>query len=138
MKQVGSLHAVMSDKEYNVSLNCALMNLCEQPTLPPSFRNSNSSAKDTIKLLADKVNMNSQVLLSRTVTMMAVELDYALLELCYGADKESPLAHVIVSLIFDYVFCAFSFFYVLIQCDISCFSIYYLSCSLKVSGYHTG
>lgn len=113
MKQVGSLHAVMSDKEYNVSLNCALMNLCEQPTLPPSFRNSNSSAKDTIKLLADKVNMNSQVLLSRTVTMMAVELDYALLELCYGADKESPLAHVIVSLIF-----AFSFFYVLIQCKI--------------------
>ncbi|KAH6757936.1 calcium-dependent lipid-binding family protein [Perilla frutescens var. hirtella] len=92
--KVGSLHAVMSDKEYTVILNCALMNLSEQPTLPPSFRNSNSSAKDTIKLLADKVNMNSQVLLSRTVTTMAVEMDYALLELCYGADKESPLAHV--------------------------------------------
>ncbi|KAH6816807.1 calcium-dependent lipid-binding family protein [Perilla frutescens var. frutescens] len=92
--EVGSLHAVMSDKEYTVILNCALMNLSEQPTLPPSFRNSNSSAKDTIKLLADKVNMNSQVLLSRTVTTMAVEMDYALLELCYGADKESPLAHL--------------------------------------------
>ncbi|KAL3639166.1 hypothetical protein CASFOL_017073 [Castilleja foliolosa] len=51
---------------------------------------------DTIKLLADKVNMNSQVLLSGTVTIVAVEVDYALLELCYGADKESPLAHVIL------------------------------------------
>ncbi|XP_057809782.1 uncharacterized protein LOC131024279 [Salvia miltiorrhiza] len=94
--KVGSLHVVMSDKEYNVILNCALMNLSEQPTIPPSFRNSNSSAKDTIKLLADKVNMNSQVLLSRTVTIMTVEMDYLLLELCYGADKESPLAHVIL------------------------------------------
>lgn len=117
MEQVGSLHAVMSDKEYNVILNCALMNLSEQPNLPPSFRNSNSSAKDTIKLLADKVNMNSQVLLSRTVTIMDVELDYALIELCYGADKESPLAHVIVSLTFDYFFCVF-WFSLFIQCKI--------------------
>lgn len=99
MEQVGSLHAVMSDKEYNVILDCFYMNLCEQPTLPPSFRSNKSSAKDTIKLLADKVNINSQVLLSRTVTIVAVEVDYALLELCYGADKESPLAHVIVSII---------------------------------------
>ncbi|KAK6160946.1 hypothetical protein DH2020_004327 [Rehmannia glutinosa] len=96
MTQVGSLHAVMSDKEYNVILDCFYMNLCEQPTLPPSFRSSKSSAKDTIKLLADKVNMNSQVLLSRTVTIVAVEVDYALLELFYGDDKESPLAHVIL------------------------------------------
>ncbi|XP_012842600.1 PREDICTED: uncharacterized protein LOC105962815 isoform X1 [Erythranthe guttata] len=94
--KVGSLHAVMSDKEYNILLDCFYMNLCEQPTLPPSFRSSKSSAKDTIRLLADKVNMNSQVLLSRTVTIVAVEVDYALLELCYGADKESPLAHVIL------------------------------------------
>ncbi|KAL8484750.1 hypothetical protein ACS0TY_027161 [Phlomoides rotata] len=94
--KVGTLHAVMSDKEYNVILNCFYMNLCEQPALPPSFRNSKSSAKDAIKLLADKVNMNSQVLLSRTVTILAVEVDYALLELCHGADMESPLAHVIL------------------------------------------
>ncbi|KAG8370579.1 hypothetical protein BUALT_Bualt14G0131800 [Buddleja alternifolia] len=94
--KVGSLHAVMSDKEYNVILDCFYMNLCEQPTLPPSFRSSKSSAKDTIRLLADKVNINSQVLLSRTVTIVAVEVDYVLLELCYGADKESALAHVIL------------------------------------------
>ncbi|KAL6576075.1 hypothetical protein OROHE_000546 [Orobanche hederae] len=94
--KVGSLHAVMSDKEYDVILDCFYMNLCEQPSLPPSFRSTKSSATDTIKLLADKVNMNSQVLLSRTVTIVAVEVDYALLELCYGADKESPLAHVIL------------------------------------------
>lgn len=117
MEQVGSLHAVMSDKEYTVILNCALMNLSEQPNLPPGFRNSNSSAKDTIKLLADKVNMNSQVLLSRTVTVMTVEMDYLLLELCYGVDKESPLAHVIVSLflILSSVY-SVSSFYFLIQC----------------------
>lgn len=113
MEQVGSLHAVMSDKEYNVILNCALMNLSEQPNIPPSFRNSNSSAKDTIKLLADKVNMNSQVLLSRTVTIMTVEMDYLLLELCYGADKESPLAHVIVSFIFYSFLCVFNFFFLI-------------------------
>ncbi|KAL3812236.1 hypothetical protein ACJIZ3_013504 [Penstemon smallii] len=94
--KVGSLHAVMSDKEYNVILDCFYMNLCEQPNLPPSFRSSKSAAKDTIKLLADKVNMNSQVLLSRTVTIVAVGIDYALLELCYGADEGSPLAHVIL------------------------------------------
>ncbi|CAA0829437.1 calcium-dependent lipid-binding family protein, partial [Striga hermonthica] len=94
--KVGSLHAVMSDKEYNVILNCFYMNLCEEPSLPPSFRSSNSSAKDTIKLLVDKVNMNSQVLLSRTVTIIAVEVGYASLELCYGTDKESLLANVIL------------------------------------------
>ncbi|XP_051130647.1 uncharacterized protein LOC127251100 isoform X2 [Andrographis paniculata] len=94
--RVGTLHAVMSDKEYSVILDCFLMNLCEQPTLPPSFRSGKSSAKNTIRLLADKVNMNSQVLLSRTVTIVAVEVDYASLELCYGTDKESPLAHVIL------------------------------------------
>ncbi|KAL3831089.1 hypothetical protein ACJIZ3_019891 [Penstemon smallii] len=94
--EVGSLHAVMSDKEYNVIFDCFYMNLCEQPNLPPSFRSSKSAAKDTIKLLADKVNMNSQVLLSRTVTIVAVGIDYALLELCYGADEGSPLAHVIL------------------------------------------
>lgn len=122
MEQVGSLHAVMSDKEYTVILNCALMNMSEQPNLPPGFRNSNSSAKDTIKLLADKVNMNSQVLLSRTVTVMTVEMDYLLLELCYGVDKESPLAHVIVSLFFilSSVY-SVSSFYFLIRCV-------YLSC----------
>lgn len=103
MEQIGTLHAVMSDKEYNVILDCFYMNLCEQPALPPSFRNSKSSAKDAIKLLADKVNMNSQVLLSRTVTISAVEVDYALLELCHGADKESPLAHVIVSISCDVI-----------------------------------
>ncbi|CAI9779714.1 unnamed protein product [Fraxinus pennsylvanica] len=94
--KVGLLHAVMSDKEYNVILDCFYMNLCEQPSLPPSFRSSKSTTKDTIRLLADKVNMNSQVLLSRTVTIMAVEVDYAVLELCNGADEESPLAHVVL------------------------------------------
>lgn len=95
---MGLLHAVMSDKEYSIILDCFYMNLCEQPSLPLSFRHNKSATKDTIRLLADKVNMNSHVLLSRTVTIIAVELDYALIELCNGADEESPLAHVIVSM----------------------------------------
>ncbi|XP_073302377.1 uncharacterized protein [Primulina huaijiensis] len=94
--KVGLLHAVMSNKEYSIILDCFYMNLCEQPSIPLSFRRNKSATKDTIRLLADKVNMNSQVLLSRTVTIIAVELDYALLELCNGADEESPLAHVIL------------------------------------------
>lgn len=102
-EQVGLLHAVMSDKEYNVILDCFYMNLCEQPSLPPSFRSSKSATKDTIRLLADKVNMNSQILLSRTVTIMAVEVDYAVLELCNGVDEESLLAHVVVSISSTYV-----------------------------------
>ncbi|MCD7461322.1 hypothetical protein HAX54_045892 [Datura stramonium] len=56
------------------------MNFSESPRLPPSFRSSNSASKDTIKMLADKVNINSQILLSRTVTIMAVEVGYALLD----------------------------------------------------------
>lgn len=104
VEQVASVHAVMSDREYNVILSCFCTNLCEPPNIPPSFRNSQSSAKDTIKMLAVKMNMNGQILFSRTVTIMAVEVDHALLELCYGADKESPLAHVLVSVLVE-IFC---------------------------------
>ncbi|KAL7181111.1 hypothetical protein ACSBR1_040051 [Camellia fascicularis] len=91
---VGLLHAVMSDKEYNVILDCFYMNLSEQPKLPPSFRGSKSGSKETMRLLADKVNINSQILLSHTVTIIAVEVDHALLELCSGVHEDSPLAHV--------------------------------------------
>jgi vacuolar protein sorting-associated protein 13A/C len=90
--KVGSLHAVVSDKEYNVILSAVSMNLNEPPNLPPNFRGSKS--QDSIKLLADKVNLNSQVFLSRTVTIMAVEVNYALLELCNGIHEESPLARL--------------------------------------------
>ncbi|KAM3341348.1 putative protein isoform X1 [Capsicum galapagoense] len=92
--KVGLLHGMMSDKEYNVILDCFYMNFSENPTLPPSFRNSTSASKDTIKMLADKVNVNSQMLLSRTVTIMAVEVGYALLELWNDAHEGSCLAHV--------------------------------------------
>lgn len=88
----------MSDKEYKVILDCFYMNLSEQPRLPPSFRAMKSGKKDTMRLLADKVNMNSQMLLSHTVTIIAVEVDHALLELCNGILEDSPLAHVAVSL----------------------------------------
>jgi vacuolar protein sorting-associated protein 13A/C len=87
----------MSDKEYKVILDCTFMNLSEQPRLPASFRGGNSGSKDTIKLLVDKVNLNSQILLSQTVTIIAVVVNNALLELCNGTDGESPLAHIAVS-----------------------------------------
>ncbi|XP_059643008.1 uncharacterized protein LOC132284858 [Cornus florida] len=92
--KVGLLHAVMCDKEYNVIVDCFYMNLSEQPTIPPSFRGSKSGSKETMRLLADKVNMNSQIFLSRTVTIMAVEVNQALVELCHGIHEESPLAHI--------------------------------------------
>ncbi|KAL3505576.1 hypothetical protein ACH5RR_030958 [Cinchona calisaya] len=92
--KIGSLHAVMSHREYSVILDCFYMNLNEQPSLPPSFRGHKSASKDTIRLLADKVNMNGQVLLSRTVTIIAVEVDYALLEVYHGVLEELSLAHV--------------------------------------------
>lgn len=92
--KVGFLHGVMLDKEYNVVLNCITMNLCEVPRLPPSFRGSNSGSKDTMRLLVDKVNMNSYMLLSRSVTIIAVEVGYALLELYHGVHEASPLARI--------------------------------------------
>ncbi|MCH95778.1 calcium-dependent lipid-binding family protein, partial [Trifolium medium] len=70
------------------------MNLSEQPRLPASFRGGKSGSKDTMKLLVDKVNLNSQILLSQTVTIIAVVVNNALLELCNGTDGESPLAHI--------------------------------------------
>ncbi|XP_021714350.1 uncharacterized protein LOC110682332 isoform X2 [Chenopodium quinoa] len=92
--QVDSLHGVMSDKEYNVILNCAYTNMNEEPKLPPSFRASKSDPQDTMKLLVDRVNANSQNFLSRTVSIVAVEIKYALLELCTGIHEESTLAHI--------------------------------------------
>ncbi|KAL5782083.1 hypothetical protein ACOSP7_007112 [Xanthoceras sorbifolium] len=92
--KVGFLHGVMSDKEYDVILNCTYMNLNEAPKLPPSFRGNKSGSEDTMRLLVDKVNTNSQMLLSRTVTIIAVEVNYALLELCNGILEQSPLAHI--------------------------------------------
>ncbi|GKV06822.1 hypothetical protein SLEP1_g18658 [Rubroshorea leprosula] len=92
--KVGFLHVVMSDKEYNVVLNCMTMNLSEVPRLPPSFRGSESVSKDTMRLLVDKVNMNGQMLFSRSVTIIAVEVGYALLELHNVILEDSPLAHI--------------------------------------------
>ncbi|KAK1380403.1 Calcium-dependent lipid-binding family protein [Heracleum sosnowskyi] len=94
--KVGRLHCVMSDKEYTIILDCISENLSESPNLPPSFRESKADSKGKIPSLADKVNSNSQSILSRTVTIMAVEVDYALLELCNGIHEESPLAHIIL------------------------------------------
>ncbi|KAG8658937.1 uncharacterized protein LOC110610326 isoform X2 [Manihot esculenta] len=91
--KVDFLHGVMSDKEYNVILNCTSMNLNEEPRLPPSFRGSKDGTGDTMRMLVDKVNMNSQILLSQTVNIMAVDINYALLELCNGI-REAPLAHI--------------------------------------------
>lgn len=88
----------MSDKEYDVILNCFYMNISEEPKLPPSFRGGSSVPKDTIRMLVDKVNQNSQSFLSRTVTIMAVEVNNALLELYNGIDEESPLAQIAVSI----------------------------------------
>lgn len=94
--QVYLLHCVMTDKEYNVIVNCAYMNLLEQPRLPQSFR-SNTGTRESMRMLADKVNPYGQMLLTRTVAVIAVEVHYALLELCNGLDEESPLAQISVS-----------------------------------------
>ena len=100
--QVDFLHGLMSDKEYKVIIDCAYMNLSEQPNLPPSFRGNIAGMKDSIRMIADKVNLNSQIVLSRTVAVMAVEVNYALLELCNSRDEQSPLAQIVVSSV---VFC---------------------------------
>lgn len=92
--KVDLLHGIMSDKEYKVILDCTYMNLSEEPSLPASFRGGRSGSKDTIKLLVDKVNLNSQNLLSQTVTIITVVMNHALLELCNGTEWESPLAHI--------------------------------------------
>lgn len=92
--QVGLLHGVMSDKEYSVIINCLYMNLSEVPKLPPSFRGNVAETKESIRMLADKVNLNSQILLSRSIFVLAVEVHYALLALCNGLDEESPLAQI--------------------------------------------
>jgi vacuolar protein sorting-associated protein 13A/C len=97
--QVPLLHGVLSDKEYNVISTCISMNLCELPNLPSSFREDPSETKESIRILADKVNFkyNSQLLLSRTVFVIGVDIQYALLELRNGPDAESPLAQIAVS-----------------------------------------
>ncbi|KAJ8645273.1 hypothetical protein MRB53_007021 [Persea americana] len=92
--KVGLLHCVMSDKEYSIILDCANMNLSEEPRLPPCFRSHTSNQKDSMRILADKVNLQSQILLSSTVFQLAVEVDYALLELCNRIDEDSPLAQI--------------------------------------------
>ncbi|WVZ12338.1 hypothetical protein V8G54_016868 [Vigna mungo] len=92
--EVDLLHGILSAKEYKVILDCTYMNLSEQPRLPASFRGGQSGSRDTIRLLVDKVNLNSQLLLSRTVTIIAVTVNHALLELGNGTGGESPLAHI--------------------------------------------
>ncbi|KAH8501006.1 hypothetical protein H0E87_016007 [Populus deltoides] len=90
--KVDFLRGVISDKEYSIIVDCMCLNLLEEPRIPPSFRGCKSDTKDAIRLLVDKVNTNSQVL-SQTVTIVAVEVNYALLELCNGV-HESPLARL--------------------------------------------
>lgn len=75
------------------------MNLSEQPRLPPSFRSSAAGTKEPMRMLADKVNPYGQMLLARTIAVIAVQVHYALLELCNGLDKESPLAQISVSIV---------------------------------------
>ncbi|CAH2036004.1 unnamed protein product [Thlaspi arvense] len=92
--KIDFLHAVMSDKEYDIIVSCTSMNLFEEPKLPPDFRGNSSGPKDKMRLLVDKVNLNSQMIMSRTVTILAVDISYALLELRNSVNEESPLAHV--------------------------------------------
>jgi vacuolar protein sorting-associated protein 13A/C len=92
--KIDFLHAVMSDKEYDIIVSCTSMNLFEEPKLPPDFRGSSSGPKAKMRLLADKVNLNSQMIMSRTVTILAVDINYALLELRNSVNEESSLAHV--------------------------------------------
>lgn len=87
----------MSDKEYNVITNCISTNLSETPNLPPSFRENVNRTKESIRVLADKVNFNNNSLLSRTVVVMTADIQYAVLELHNGPDAESPLAELAVS-----------------------------------------
>jgi vacuolar protein sorting-associated protein 13A/C len=70
------------------------MTLCEESRLPPSFRGCKFGLKDTMKMLVD---MNSKLILSRTITTVTVIVDHDLLELCNGIDVESPLARIAVS-----------------------------------------
>ena len=88
----------MSDKEYNVITSCISTNLSETPNLPPSFRENVNRTKDSIRVLADKVNLNNHLLLSRTVVIMTVNIQYVLLELRNGPDAGSPLAELAVSI----------------------------------------
>ncbi|XP_010524589.1 PREDICTED: uncharacterized protein LOC104802610 [Tarenaya hassleriana] len=92
--KIDFLHGVMSDKEYDIIVNCSYLNLCEEPKLPPDFRGGNSGPNDKMRLLVDKVNLNGQMIMSQTVTILAVDINYALLELHNSANEESPLAHV--------------------------------------------
>lgn len=94
--QIDFLHGVMSDKEYDIIVSCTTMNLFEEPKLPRDFRGNSSGPKDQMRLLVDKVNLNSQTIMSRTVTILAVDINYALLELRNSVNEESPLAHVAV------------------------------------------
>lgn len=94
------LRGVISDKEYSIIVDCMCTNLLEEPRIPPSFRGCKSDTKDAMRLLVDKVNTNSQALLSQTVTIVAVEVNYALLELCNGV-HESPLARLEVTTFVD-------------------------------------
>ncbi|CAL9040995.1 unnamed protein product [Musa banksii] len=92
--QIGLLHGIMSDKEYAIIINCIYMNISEVPKLPPSFRDNLTGMKESIRMIADKVNLNSQILLSRTVIILAVEVHDALLELRNDHEEESPLARI--------------------------------------------
>ncbi|KAI3512412.1 hypothetical protein L1887_19727 [Cichorium endivia] len=92
--KIGSLHTVLSDKEYGVITSCLTSNMGEQPNLPPPFRDIVTDNTEAIRLLADKVNMTSQVFLSRSVNVMAIQLDYVLLELRNGNQEDTPLANI--------------------------------------------
>ncbi|KAL8152479.1 LOW QUALITY PROTEIN: hypothetical protein V2J09_010239 [Rumex salicifolius] len=92
--QMDSLHILMLDKEYHVILDCATTNLNEEPRLPPSFRSAKPGSEDSMKLLVNKVYTDSQSLLSQTVTIMAVRISHALLELCNAANEGSRLAQI--------------------------------------------
>lgn len=157
--QVGLLHGMMSNKEYAVIINCFYMNLNEQPKLPPSFRGDRSASIDTIRILADRLNMNGQVLLSRTVSIVSVQVDHALLELHHGVLEEFPLGHVSVSICISITV----FLILFLEWETESYTHKYLymfpearvlmllilvhmynqhavlpySCSLKLFGYHT-
>ena len=101
----------MTSKEYKVILDCSYMNLCEEPRLPPSFRGDKPGSMDAVRLLVDKVNINSQILLSRTVTIFTVAIENALFEMYNGIHDDSPLAHVAVSVCISCFLSNFVHFY---------------------------
>lgn len=95
--QIEELKAALSNKEYEIIVECTQTNISETPNLVPSLKGESSSPLIDVEELPsaqglDTAKSESQAMEIWVATKVSVQIDNVELSLHYGASRDTSLA----------------------------------------------